>query len=219
MRAGDITTNHIPVAEVDRAVSECLAEMTGKCIDNMIAVEHGLYRGVITRRQCTACDDLTMTVGEVIEDIPTIQADAHILEAIELLADHERPFVVVTDAHNHYLGSISRTEAIHAMAVVCNTAHMGAVIELEMLPEDYSITEIARLVEDNHCKLITLFSYPDVATGLLRVQIRTNCNDATPILQSFERFGYQVVATYNPQGRIDERAEQRLRELMYYLEM
>lgn len=218
MRAGDIISTQMPVVEAGCTAARCLDMMTECGLDNLIVVENGIYCGVVTRQQCSDSDG-DARVGELASVLVAVQAQAHLLEAVQLLADRQYSLLAVVDATNRYVGSITSTDVVKVLSTLCNATHRGAVIEVEMLPEEYSAAEIARLVEDNHCKLITLFSYPHPTTGLLRVQVRTNCEDATPVLQSLERYGYRVVATYYPQGRIDERAEQRLRELMYYLEM
>lgn len=218
MRAGDIISTSIPVVEVGCTARECLDIMVENGLDNIFVVENSIYRGTVTLQQCSENDN-KIKVGEFFTQPPAAQAQAHILEAVELFSEQPHSLLAVVDAANNYIGCITSTDIIKAVSTLCNAAHPGAVIEIEMFPEEYSMTEIARLIEDNHCKLITLFSYTNNATGLLHVQIRTTCEDATPILQSFERYGYRVVATYYPQGRIDKRTEQRLRELMYYLEM
>lgn len=218
MRAGDIISSHNRVVEADSTARECLKMMTERGVDDMVVVNDGSYGGIITQQHCTSNND-DVKVGEIASPLPAVQAQAHLLEAVELFVEQVYSQLAVVDPANRYVGSITSADIIRAISTICNTSHPGAVIEVEMLPEDYSVAEIARLIEDNHCKLITLFSYPDNDTGMLRVQIRTNCEDATAILQSLERYGYRVAATYYPQGRIDHRAEQRLRELMYYLEM
>lgn len=219
MRAGDIISTHISVVDVGSTVRDCLDVINENGLDSMVVVKDGVYYGVITKQQCAECADADTVLGDIALRTPAVQSNAHIIEALGLLTDHSLRNLAVVDVENHYIGSITSADVLQAVSTICNATHPGAVIELEMLPEDYYITEISRLIEDNHCKLITLFSYPHPTTGMLHLLIRTNCEDATAILQSFERYGYRVIATYYPQGRIDERAEQRLRELMYYLEM
>lgn len=219
MRVGDIISTRTPVVDADNSTRIALDTMTREGLDSIVVVKNHIYCGIATKQQCIENLDNDMAVGEIAKPLRAVQAQAHLLEAVSLLAERKDMPLAVVGADNSFVGCVTVCDLISAISTLTNASHRGVVIELEMFPEEFSAAEIARLIEDNHCKLITLFSYPDSATGLLHVQVRSNCEDASAILQSFERYGYRVLATYYPQGRIDERTEQRLRELMYYLEM
>ncbi len=150
---------------------------------------------------------------------PSIYAEAHIIEVIERMVQDKIKQLSVTDKEENHIGIITRQSLLEAIAQLCNTHQKVTVIEVEMPPEDYTLTELARIVEENRCKIITLFAFPNTDSGMLRVQMRINCEEPIAILQSLERYNYRITATYRSEGKIDERAEQRLRELLYYLEM
>lgn len=219
MRVGDIISTPAPVVEAHDSIENCLDTMTREHLDSMVVVDNRTYCGVVTRQQCIGNLGSGKAVGEIAQPLAAVQAQAHLLEAVSMLADRRDMPLAVVNPDNSWVGCVTPCDLVSAIATLSNASHPGVVIELEMFPEEFSPAEIARLIEDNRCKLITLCSYPHSATGLLRVQVRSNCEDASAILQSFERYGYRVLNTYYPQGRIDERTEQRLRELMYYLEM
>ena len=52
-----------------------------------------------------------------------------------------------------------------------------------------------------------------------RACLRIDREDATPVLRSLERFDYRVLSCYQLHSAMDDRIEQRIKELMYYLEM
>ena len=106
-----------------------------------------------------------------------------------------------------------------AVARLCQTSSSGAIIELEIPRADYSATELTRLVEDNGCRVMNLMIRPDEKSGLWRACLRIDREDATPVLRSLERFDYRVLSCYQLHSVMDDRIEQRIKELMYYLEM
>lgn len=112
-----------------------------------------------------------------------------------------------------------RTPSVREESHLCQTSSSGAIIELEIPREDYSATELTRLVEDNDCRVMNLMIRPDEKTGIWKACLRIDREDATPVLRSLERFDYRVVSCYQLHGVMDERIEQRIKELMYYLEM
>jgi len=95
----------------------------------------------------------------------------------------------------------------------------GALIAIELNPQDYDLSNIARLVESNNSKILGLFSYPVKETGKLVVMLKIDSEDASAVLRSLERFDYSVIYHFQEHGLTDEIQRERLEELMYYLQM
>ncbi len=221
MRVKEILSTHIPAATADTPIDRCIEWMNIHDTTALPVVDDQRYYGIVLQHttQNIIDDDEPVTAAVGATKIPAVYPDAHLLEAVNIFAQYQTSIVAVTTPDNIYCGYITLSDLMQAVAILCNTSHPATVIEVELLPEDYSATELTRLVEDNHSKVIGLFAYPMADSGLLRVQLRINRQDASAVLQSLERYNYQVVATYTPEGKIDERIKQRLQELMYYLEM
>lgn len=95
----------------------------------------------------------------------------------------------------------------------------NSLIILEVPLKDYTLTEIARIVESNNVQVINLSVLPISGGSVLLISIKLNVTDATPVLRSFERFGYNVAYYFMREGEINDTHKDRLDELMYYLEM
>lgn len=61
------------------------------------------------------------------------------------------------------------------------------------MPQDYSMTDIARLIEANNAHVLSLLSYTDKTTGRLHLIIKIDLEDVSPVIRSFERFNYTVL--------------------------
>ena len=79
------------------------------------------------------------------------------------------------------------------------------------------MTDIARLVETNQAHVLNLFSYMNQKTGRLHLMIKIDLEDASPVIRSFERFNYNVLYYSMEKGMIDDLLEQRMIELVHYL--
>ena len=99
---------------------------------------------------------------------------------------------------------------------------------LEIWPQDYALSEIARLVESNNAHLLSLLSYHDITTGRTRIVLKIDLEDASPVIRSFERFDYTVVYErfdytvvyhFMRSGVIDNELRQRMDELLFYMNM
>lgn len=95
----------------------------------------------------------------------------------------------------------------------------NSLIILEIPLKDYTLTEIARIVESNNAHVISLSILPIAGGNDLLVSLKLDISDLTTVLRSFERFNYNVVYYFMKEGEVTDKQKERLDELMYYLDM
>lgn len=98
-----------------------------------------------------------------------------------------------------------------------DTENSLIVIECSLI--DYSLTDIARIVESNNAHVMNLFVLPIVDGNTLLISIKLNLIDASPVLMSLERFNYKIVYYLMKEGVVTDTHKERLDELLYYLDM
>ncbi|MPM63075.1 hypothetical protein SDC9_109955 [bioreactor metagenome] len=91
------------------------------------------------------------------------------------------------------------------------------VIEISLI--DYTLTEIARIVESNNARIMNVFILPVADGNTLIISIKLNLLDISPVLMSLERFNYKVLHYEMKEGVVTETHKERLDELLYYLNM
>lgn len=94
-----------------------------------------------------------------------------------------------------------------------------SLIILEVALKDYTLTEIARIVESNNARVMTLNIIPVSSGEKLLISLKFDVDDVTALLRSFERFNYHTVFYLTREGAVTETQKDRLDELLYYLEM
>ena len=93
----------------------------------------------------------------------------------------------------------------------------SCVIQLEMGAYDYSLSEIARIVEEDDAKILALTVDPiEEDPGRILVTLLVNKKDCGAILQSFYRYNYHVVNTFSTPDE-DSDLRDRYSLLMRYL--
>ena len=85
-----------------------------------------------------------------------------------------------------------------------------------MADRDYSLTEIARLVEENDAKILSASITSSVSHAYSEVTLKINRQDLSAIIQTFERYDYTIKASYQKQ-RFSDSLQNRYEELMKYL--
>lgn len=95
----------------------------------------------------------------------------------------------------------------------------NSLIILEVALRDYTLTEIARIVESNNAHVMALSVMPLSVGSTLMVSLKLDVDDPTSVLRSFERFNYRVIYHFMREGEVTDKQRERLDELMYYLDM
>ncbi|MDD2244787.1 MAG: hypothetical protein VB024_11985 [Dysgonamonadaceae bacterium] len=95
----------------------------------------------------------------------------------------------------------------------------NSLIILEVPFQDYSLTEIARLIESNSAHVLNLAVLPIAGGSTLLISIKLDVSDLSLVLRSFERNNLEVVYYFMREGDINDTQKDRLNELMYYLNM
>lgn len=98
-----------------------------------------------------------------------------------------------------------------------DTENSLVVIERPLV--DYSLTDIARIVESNNARVMNLFVLPIADGNTLMISIKLNLIDISPVLMSFERFDYKIVYYEMKEGIVTDTHKERLDELLHYLNM
>ena len=94
----------------------------------------------------------------------------------------------------------------------------GGVIVLELNAYDYSMAQIARIVEDNNGKIWCSYVTPISGDALkMEVTLKIDQNDLTFIIRSFLRYGYFIKASYHGQNRHDDVLRNHYDQFMLYL--
>jgi len=88
---------------------------------------------------------------------------------------------------------------------------------LSVKVHDYSLAEIARLVESNEAKILTSYIENDELDPIyLRVVLRINQTDLTRVIATLERFGYVISNSFH-QATSPTVDQERFDALMRYL--
>jgi DNA-binding MarR family transcriptional regulator len=93
----------------------------------------------------------------------------------------------------------------------------GGILVIAVSVNDYSLSEISRLVESNQAKILSVIVESDpYSPQRLFVHLKINEKDLSRIVATLERFEYQVIEVHQTTNTISLDKE-RLDMLMKYL--
>ncbi len=219
MLVKDFITKEIPVLKSFDTGEYALALMDDNKVKHLPLLEDNTsYRGIVSERELLSCLDLARPLSDLnFIGSDLIRPGAHLLEALSLMARNRLTVLPVVSEDNDYIGSVTQEGLVGAMSDFCQADVAGSIIILEILPVDYSVVDIAHLVESNHAHITGLFTQMESTTGRLLVTLKIDQEDASAIIRTFVRFNYVVLWHFMKNGVVDDIFQQRMNELIHYL--
>jgi acetoin utilization protein AcuB len=148
---------------------------------------------------------------------PYVTSEQHIFEVIGLAARLKLTVVPVLDRNNYYRGVITTNDLIRHMAGISSMDQPGGIVVLELIDRDYSLSQIAQIVESNNIKVLSMYITSPPESTKLEVTLKLNSNDLTSVLRTFERYNYEVKTWVASDDSIDQFYQERFDLLMKYL--
>jgi CBS domain-containing protein len=150
---------------------------------------------------------------------PYVTTDQHLFEVIGLASRLKLSVVPVLDINNHYKGLITTNDLIRNIAGISSMDQPGGIIVLEMIERDYSLSQIAQIVESNNVKVLSMYITSPAESTKLEVTLKVNSTDLLSIIRTFERYNYDVKTWVTTNDSIDRFYSERFDLLMKYLNM
>jgi acetoin utilization protein AcuB len=211
-----ISNNMVPLRTDDKG-REALAIMNLFSVRHLPVVEDGKLLGVISEDEILAneVDSSIKSYGLQYGRASVFTYD-HVYEIMRQMAEKQLTAIPVINEQNEYIGLISQDELLKFFANTSSFVEHGSIVVLEIGKRDYSLAEISRLVESENATILSSFitSHPD--SQKLDVTLKLNTQSVNAILNTLERFGYSVKASYNESDYLDTLKE-RYDSLMSFL--
>ncbi len=148
---------------------------------------------------------------------PFVEAEQHIFEVIGLASRLKLSVVPVLDSAGHFLGVITINDLIRHLAGISSLDQPGGIIVLELISRDYSLSQIAQIVEGNNVKVLSMYITSPPDSTKLEVTLKVNSGDLASVVRTFERYNYEVKTWVTDNDSMDRFYSERFDLLMKYL--
>jgi CBS domain-containing protein len=148
---------------------------------------------------------------------PFVTSEQHIFEVIGLAARLKLSVVPVLDSKNNYKGVITSNDLIRHIAGMSSMDQPGGIIVLEVIDRDYSLSQIAQIVESNNVKILSMYITSSPGSTQLEVTLKVNTGDLVSVIRTFERYNYEVKTWVTDNDSMDRFYSERMDLLMKYL--
>lgn len=151
-------------------------------------------------------DSLPVSLGE----------DDTIYSALGKLIKEDVSCLPVLDVNGSYRGVVTNKALMTELDRLMGLKEIGSMLTLIMAPSNYSLQEIARIVEINDGKVLNLYAHVDSTSKKLFVTLKVNLVDIKHVVATFRRFGYELLV-HETDSDEDAGLTDRYQNLMRYL--
>ncbi|MEI6049318.1 MAG: CBS domain-containing protein [Bacteroidota bacterium] len=148
---------------------------------------------------------------------PYVTTEQHIFEVIGLAGRLKLSVVPVLDNNKHFKGVITTNDLIMHIAGLSSLDQPGGIIVLELIERDYSLSQIAQIVESNNIKVLSMYITSTPESTKLEVTLKVNTGDLVSVIRTFERYNYEVKTWVSDNDSMDHFYSERFDLLMKYL--
>lgn len=166
-------------------------------------INDGYYMGSI------AADDITTSQTKTVGDykyalLPYfVRNNADWFEVFEKFAQFNCNILTVLDEQNKYLGYYYYNDVSIFFNNTPFLKDNGLTIVIQKHYLDYSISQIAQIVESNNCKLLGVF-ISAIKDDVAEITLKASAGNINEIIQTFRRFGYEVISEHNQDIYLNE---------------
>ncbi len=219
MIAKELISEVIPSLRLTDTGQKALNWMEIFRISHLPVVDEHEYIGLIADKSIYDLNLTEKKFGDCRENMltPHVHTNQHIYEVVSVISELKISVVPVLDLHHNYQGVITVSDLAQKFADLVAVKEPGGVILLELTPMDYSLAEIAQIVEGNDAKILSLYVSKELDSKKMIVTLKVNKVDLSPIIQTFVRYDYSIVTVFMDESILNNMYDDRLDQLMKYM--
>jgi len=158
MIASNLLSQSIVPLRTSDSGEEALSIMSDYYVKHLPIVNNEQLLGLISEDDILN-NDIQEAVGsfQLSMSRPYAKHKDHIFEVMRIMNEFNLTVIPVVDADDNYLGMISQDDLLRFFASTGSFTEPGSIIVLEMSKRDYSLAQIARIIESENAAVLSSF--------------------------------------------------------------
>ena len=128
------------------------------------------------------------------------------LDVLEVFAKSDTNLVPVLDDKNNYLGYYELEDVIRFLQETPFLKEEGGTIILRKEVDQFSMSQVAQIVESNNAKVLGLF-ISDIANKKVEITLKISQSGMNDIIQRFRRYEYEIVSEHQEDSYLNSLKE------------
>jgi acetoin utilization protein AcuB len=140
----------------------------------------------------------------------------HLYEIMHKMGQFRLTVIPVVDEMENYIGSITLEDLLPTFTDAAYLSENGSIIVLEAAPHDYSLAEIARIVESENAQILSYFITTPTENTAVEITLKLNRTEVGSIIAALQRFDYHIKGSYS-ESDYEEDMQERYDAFISYL--
>jgi len=194
MLTRELISHSLPALHLHDKVFNALQMMNDCHVSHLAVSDNEMFAGIVSEESLLQAVDETMEIRDLRESFPLIyiKENDHFLKALQMAVENRLSVVPVINENKKLIGVVGYRDLLKQASDFMNVKEPGGLIVLEMERNNYSFSEISRLVETNDAQITQLNTNDDPQTGLMEVTLKLNKTEISDIVATFQRYEYNV---------------------------
>lgn len=198
MKARELITDEMPPLKHTDTGETALRWMDEFKVSHLPVLKNDNFVGLVSEADILDKMDMDSTLDKLFDHLPRpfVFEDAHIYEVLHRVSEYKISVIPILKEDETYLGCTSIHQLIKLIANTGSIKEIGGILVLEMNQNDYSLAQIAQIVEGNNAKILSSYLMTSSDSTKIEVTLKINEIDLSRIIQTFERYDYKIAASY-----------------------
>ena len=217
MLARELISKVVPPLRPNDEVARALAWMDEFKVSHLPVVNENEFLGLISEDNILDGEKGDeVLASKAAFDRAFVLESQHIYYVIRKLSATDLSVIAVLDENENYLGCITLSDLVTKFEELAVINQPGGIIVLNLNKNDYSLAQVAHVVESNNAKILSSYVFERPETGKLELTLKVNQEEVGSIIQSLERYDYEVIAYFQESAHLED-LKGRYDELMRYI--
>lgn len=192
----DYINNDFKALQIDEPIQEVQDFFEEVTFSHFPVLENDVYIGSVSKNDLETFDyDKNLSDYKYSFERFFARENFILLEVLEVFSKNHSNLIPVLNEENKYLGYYEIEEVIKTFQETPFLSESGNIIIVRKDIVDYSMSQIAQIVESNNGKLLGLF-ISDSDLSFVEITLKINVGDINDIIQSFRRYNYEIISDH-----------------------
>lgn len=203
----DYITNDYKALDIESTISDAQDFSQEFTFSKFPVTENGIYIGSISNEDIEAYES-EKKISDYrysLEGFYT-RINTNWLDVLEIFAKNRTDILPVLDDTNLYVGYYELVDIVKFFHETPFLKEAGGIIVVRKSIIDYSVSQIAQIIESSDGKLLGLF-ISDADLEYVEITLKINLGPMNEILQTFRRYNYEIISEHQEDSYINSLKE------------
>lgn len=219
MVAQQITKNTLPYLRLSDSKEMAIDLMLeNKCLQLAVVDELDNFKGLVDLENLLDNSLETKVLADLEKKFLDVfvYPNAQLSEILSKLKMFNLSLLPILDENQKLVSTISQQDLMDYFAQISASNQPGGILVLEMGYHDFSLSQIARIAENNNASILSSFvTNPSNSLNIL-VTLKFNLIDLSRVIAGLERYDYKIVYQQH-ESNLSDFYDDRYNALMNYL--